>query len=115
MVEKVTSLTGNGMRDWLVQRVTAVLLAVYTLFLVGYLMLHSPLQYADWQALFKCGWMRAFTFLTLLSVVYHTWVGMWTVFTDYVKCAYLRLTIQVLTILALFGCLVWGVAIVWGL
>jgi succinate dehydrogenase / fumarate reductase membrane anchor subunit len=115
MVEKVTSLTGSGMRDWLVQRVTALLLAVYTLFLVGYLMLHSPLEYANWHALFTCTWMRVFTFLALLSVVYHTWVGMWTIFTDYVKCSCIRLALQILTVLALLGFLVWGVVIVWGL
>lgn len=109
MVEKITSLTGNGMHDWLIQRVTAVLLAAYTLFLIGYLMLHSPLQYADWHALFSHVFMRIFTFLSLLSVVYHTWIGMWTIFTDYLKCPWLRLTLQILVILVLIGCLVWGV------
>lgn len=115
MVEKITSLTRSGMRDWLVQRVTAVLLVLYTVFLVGFLALHTPLQYTTWHALFQYNWMRIFTLVALLSVVYHTWVGMWTVFTDYVKCTYIRLVIQVLTVLALFGCLVWGVVIVWGL
>jgi succinate dehydrogenase / fumarate reductase membrane anchor subunit len=115
MVKKITSLTGSGVRDWLIQRITAILLVAYTLFLVTYLILHTPLQYADWSALFHCNWIRIFTFFTLLSVMYHTWVGMWTVFTDYVKYPGLRLTVQALTILALFGCLVWGITIVWGL
>jgi succinate dehydrogenase / fumarate reductase membrane anchor subunit len=114
-IKNITSTTGSGMRDWLIQRVTAVLLTAYTLFLVGYLALHTPLQYASWQHLFQCTAVRIFTFLTLLGVVYHTWIGMWTVFTDYLKCPCLRVTLQVLTVLALLGCLVWGVIIVWGL
>lgn len=113
MVEKVTSLTGSGVRDWLIQRITAVLLTLYILFLVSYLILHSPLEYAEWSGLFKNSFMRIFTFLALVSVVYHTWVGMWTIFTDYLKCPWLRLTVQVLTVLALISCLVWGVSIVW--
>lgn len=113
MVKKITSLTGSGVQDWLIQQVTAALLAIYTLFLIGYLMLHSPLQYADWHALFRNNFMRICTFLVMFSIVYHTWVGLWTVFTDYIKCAWLRLTLQIVVILALLGFLVWGVVIVW--
>lgn len=115
MVNKITSLTGSGVHDWLVQRMTAAVLIIYTLFLVGFLMLHSPIQYEQWRQLFSQGYMRVFTTLTILSVVYHTWVGMWTVFTDYVKPPYLRVTLHVLTILALFACLIWAAAIVWGI
>lgn len=115
MVRNVTSLSRSGLRDWLVQRVTAVILALYILFLVGFLMFNQPVTFEVWSALFENGFMRVFSFLALLSMVYHTWVGIWTVFTDYMKCPYLRLTLQVMVILALFSYLVWGVVIVWGL
>jgi succinate dehydrogenase / fumarate reductase membrane anchor subunit len=115
MVTKVTSLTGSGMRDWLIQRVTAWLLLIYTVFLVGYCVAHAPLQYLDWASLFTSPIMRVATFLALLSVVYHTWVGIWTVLTDYVKPAGTRLMLQVIIILALSACLIWGTAIVWAL
>jgi succinate dehydrogenase / fumarate reductase membrane anchor subunit len=115
MVRNVTSLTRSGLRDWLIQRVTAVILGAYAIFLVGFLMLHQPITFDLWSALFQNGFMRVFTFLALLSMVYHTWVGIWTVFTDYVKCSCLRLTLQIIVILALFSYLAWGVAIVWGL
>lgn len=113
MVKKITSLTGSGMRDWLIQRITAWVLTFYTLFLVGYCIAHSPLQYSDWSNLFANPLMRVATFLVMLSVVYHAWIGMWTVLTDYVKPAVLRLFLQVIIILALFAWLAWGVAIVW--
>lgn len=115
MVENVTSLTSNGMRDWLIQRITAVILGMYVLFLVVYLFCHSPLTYADWHALFTSTSMRIFSFLALLSMVYHTWIGLWTVFTDYIKCYCLRLLLQVAVVIALLSYLVWGVSILWGL
>ncbi len=114
MVVNVTSLTRNGVRDWLIQRATAIVLALYTVFLVGYLMLHTPLQYSDWHTLFTNNAMRVFSALALISLVYHTWVGLWTVITDYIHAAYLRLTLITLVVLVLFGYLVWGLAIVWG-
>ena len=113
-VKKITSLTGSGMRDWLIQRMSAVLLATYTFFLLGYLFLHSPLQYEDWRGLFSHTGVQIFTVLTLLGVLYHTWIGMWTIFTDYIKCAYLRLILHVLTLGSLIACLIWGVFIVMG-
>lgn len=115
MVNSVTSLTSSGLRDWLIQRITAVILLLYTIFLVGFLMLHQPIDFDTWATLFQHDWVRVFTFLALLSFVYHTWVGIWTVLTDYVKCAQLRLLLHVIVVLSLFSYLAWGVAIVWGL
>lgn len=115
MVDSVTSLTRSGLRDWLVQRISAVILALYVLFILGYLLINAPVSYAVWHGLFANGWMRVATFLALLSMVYHTWVGLWTVFTDYIKCPYLRLTLQILVVIALIGYLVWGIDIVWGI
>ncbi len=114
MVGSALSVTRNGLRDWLIQRISAVILGLYTLFLVGFLMLHSPLQYLDWHNLFANGFMRVFTFLAMLSLLYHTWIGMWTIFTDYIKPPVLRFGIQILVIIALIGYLVWGISIVWG-
>lgn len=52
MVNNVTSLTGNGLKDWLVQRVTAVYFAAYSFFIIGFLLLHPELGFAQWHALF---------------------------------------------------------------
>lgn len=113
MLETVTSLSTNGLRDWLIQRVSAVVLAAYVLFLLAYFMLHPQLQFTQWQALFACGYMRIFSFLALLSLVLHAWIGIWVVFTDYIKIIGLRLMLQVLVILGLFAYLAWGISILW--
>jgi len=109
----VTSLTGLGLRDWLVQRVSAVILAAYILFLIGFILLNAPLQFNDWQNLFANSWMRIFSILALLSLVMHAWVGMWTIATDYLKITWMRLIFQVAMIVALFAYLAWGVAILY--
>ncbi len=115
MVENITSLTRNGLRDWLVQRVSAIILAVYTLFILGFIVWHQPLDYSTWHHLFSSNWMRVSSLLALLSLLAHTWIGIWTITTDYLKCACVRLVAQVIVMLALFGCLIWGILILWSL
>jgi succinate dehydrogenase / fumarate reductase membrane anchor subunit len=114
LLDTVTSLSTNGLKDWLIQRVSAVILAAYTLFLLFYFIAHPHLEYSQWHALFSCGVVRFFTLLTLLSLVLHAWIGLWTVLTDYVKIVSLRLVLQVLVILTSFAYLAWGIQIIWG-
>lgn len=111
----VMSLTGNGLRDWLVQRVTSLILTAYSLFLLGYIMLHAGLDYSTWQGLFSHTGMRVFTVLSLLSLAWHVWIGMWTIATDYIKPTAIRLAFEIMVIIALFACVIWGIAILWGI
>jgi succinate dehydrogenase / fumarate reductase membrane anchor subunit len=113
MIDSATSLTLSGLRDWLYQRISAVILALYFIFLMAFIACHPQLTFFDWQTLFSHTGMRVFTLFALLSLVIHSWVGIWTVLTDYIKCAALRLILEVLMILALLGFLVWGLMILW--
>lgn len=115
MVTSITSFSHSGLRDWLVQRVSAVVMAVYIIFLAGFILMHSNLDYQTWQGLFAHTWMRVITLLFLLSLVFHAWIGLWIVSTDYIKGSKTRLLVQVLIILALIGFFIWGVEILWGL
>lgn len=114
-MEMATSLGRNGLQDWLIQRTTAVILAVYLFFLMGYCFLHPNLNYETWFGLFSSQWMRYFNLLVLLSLISHAWIGIWTVTTDYIKPGSLRFPIQVLMILILFAYLIWGIQILWGI
>lgn len=114
MVTNVTSLTGNGLKDWLVQRVTAVYFAVYTLFIFGYLLMHPQLNFEQWRGLFDCSGMQIATIIALVALTLHAWVGIWTVTTDYMKCTVIRLSVQLAVLLWLVGQFVWGLMIVWG-
>lgn len=114
MVDNVLSLSNRGLRDWLIQRVTALIIGIYFLIIVGFIIFHPQLQFDEWQMLFSYNAMRIFSFLVLFSVILHAWIGMWTVFTDYIKSCYFRLFLQVLVAILFFACLIWGAVVLWG-
>lgn len=114
MVTNITSLTGNGLKDWLIQRVTAIYFAAYSLFLFGFLLLNPQMQYSTWSALFHCVVFQIASVTALVMLSLHAWIGIWTVTTDYMKCTALRLTVQIIVFLFLFAQFVWGLMIVWG-
>ncbi len=114
MVTSVTSLGRSGVYDWMVQRVTAVVIGAYFLYMLGFL-LTSDVNFHTWSALFQTTWMRIFSLLTLLSVGAHAWVGLWTVATDYIKPTALRFMFEAACGVAMFTYVVWGVQILWGL
>jgi len=114
MAINVTSMTRNGLRDWLIQRVSAVIIGAYTVFMMFYFLLNPNLQYGQWQILFANNWMRVFSLLTLLAILGHAWVGMWTISTDYLKSTAIRLLFQLFVITLLLLCVMWGVSILWG-
>lgn len=109
----VTLASSRGFSDWMIQRVTALLIGAYTVFILAFIMLNQPTYYAQWHALFHHTAMRIFTSLVLLSVMWHAWIGLWTVFTDYLKCVALRLTLEIIVVVLLLSYLFWGFDILW--
>jgi succinate dehydrogenase / fumarate reductase, membrane anchor subunit len=103
-----------GMRDWLSQRVTAVVMAVFTLLVLGQLLLtRGPIGYDKWAGIFAAQWMKVLTFSVIASLLWHVWVGMRDVLMDYVKPIWLRLSLQVFVIVWLTGCAGWAVQVLW--
>ena len=103
-----------GVGDWLLQRLTAVVMAVYTVVFVGCLVIRVPSTYPDWKAVFAGGFMRAATLLFFAALLYHAWVGVRDIVMDYVKPAGLRLVIYIGVALVLLLYLVWAASILWG-
>lgn len=114
MVNSITSLSRSGLLDWLVQRVSAVVLASYTIFLIAFFLFSGDVTYSSWTSLFSSIWVKVYTLAALLSLVGHIWVGMWTVATDYVKSAWLRFLVLAVIALANFVYFVVGFSAVWG-
>jgi succinate dehydrogenase / fumarate reductase membrane anchor subunit len=114
MVNNITSLTGNGLKDWFIQRITAVYFAVYCICLFVFFLGHSDLNFEQWQALFSNPGMQIATAIGLLALSMHSWIGIWTVTTDYIKCTVIRVSVQLFVMLWLLGQLLWGFMIVWG-
>lgn len=103
-----------GLRDWLAQRITGVLIVVYAVVLAAALMtMTQPITYAAWKGLFARGWMRVATLLFAASVAWHAWVGLRDILMDYVKLAGVRLTLQVGVLLTLAAYVGWTIQILW--
>jgi succinate dehydrogenase / fumarate reductase, membrane anchor subunit len=102
-----------GLRDWLAQRVTAIVLSVYAIVLVVSALLTQEEGYGGWAGLFAQTWMKIFTLLALLAFMYHAWVGVRDIWMDYVKPVGIRLSLQIFTILWLLACVVWAIEILW--
>ena len=123
-----------GLRDWLSQRITAALMALFTLVLVIQVLLPRYARNADgerlkdasdkfilvtgydkWAGIFSPQWMRVLTFVVIVSLLYHVWVGMRDVLMDYVKPVGARLALQVFVIAWLVGCAGWAIQVLWRL
>lgn len=103
-----------GLSDWLLQRLTAVVMALYTPVIVACLLVHKPSTFRDWQAMFAGGFVRLATILFLAALIYHAWIGVRDIVMDYLKPASVRLTALFLIAFFLIACFAWSVAILWG-
>ncbi len=103
-----------GLKDWLIQRVTAGVMAIYTVLLALFLALYGD-GFEGWRAIMANGLVRFITFIFILSLCYHAWVGIRDIWMDYVKPTGIRLTLHVLTALVLVGYAGWAAQIIWRL
>ncbi len=114
MVRREVTGAHYGLRDWLAQRITAIVMLVYTLLIVMALVMLPKFDYWHWTALWQLPWMRYATLLFVLALLLHAWVGVRNMFMDYIKDSGLRLTLYVVVILALIAYGAWAVQILWG-
>ncbi|MES1162369.1 MAG: succinate dehydrogenase, hydrophobic membrane anchor protein [Rhizobacter sp.] len=104
-----------GLRDWLSQRVTATLMALFTLAVIVQVLLPGEMGYDKWAGIFSKQWMKVLTFVVIMSLLVHVWVGVRDVLMDYVKSVGWRLLLQVATLVWLVGCIGWAVQVLWRL
>ena len=102
-----------GLRDWLAQRVTAIVMVAYVAILLISFLTGSNFSYEGWAGLFAQQGFKLFSLVTFVALFYHAWVGVRDIWMDYVKSAGLRLTLQIATMLWLIACAGWTVQILW--
>ncbi len=122
MVTNVTSFSRSGLSDFVLQRVTAVILGAYTLCVLGYFLAQDNMTHAALSGFFGSTWMQMFSTLAVLSTAAHVWIGMWTIGTDYLLPAHigasavvLRFIYQCLCVLAIFVYVAWALQLFWSL
>jgi succinate dehydrogenase / fumarate reductase membrane anchor subunit len=105
-----------GLRDWLGQRVTAALMALFTLLVLAQVIFgKGPIGYDQWAGIFSSQWMKALTFTVIVALLYHVWIGMRDIWMDYIKPVGLRLALHVFTIVWLLACAGWSIQVLWRL
>ncbi len=107
-----------GLKEWVVQRITAVIVAVYTIGLFLAVLLTPDLDYVKWVGFFNFTVMafplgKILALLAILSLCYHAYVGIRDIWMDYIKPTGIRLTLQVFTVLWLFGAAGYAADILW--
>jgi succinate dehydrogenase / fumarate reductase membrane anchor subunit len=122
MVKNVLSLSRSGLSDFVIQRVTAMILTLFVLCVVGFFIANPGMDYVTLRAYFASTPMKIFSILAVLATVAHAWIGMWTVGTDYIREHYFgahatsfRVVYQLGCLLILFVYALWGINIFWSL
>ena len=88
MVTNVTSLTRSGLSDFVVQRVSAVIIGLYTFCVLGFFLIYPDVTRDQLLAYLGGMPMKVFSTVTVLATAAHAWIGMWTVGTDYIRDHY---------------------------
>ncbi len=113
MVKRVVVGAHYGLRDWLMQRITAVVMLLATLVFAAFFLMHPSVQFEDWQGFLSYQAVRVLALLFFLSLFLHAWVGVRDILMDYIKPVGVRLTLQVVVIVTLVSYALWTVSILW--
>ena len=122
MVKSLTSLSSSGISNWMLQRVSALIMTAYLIFMVAYFFVNPSPSYDQWLTLHSTLAMRIFSLLTIFSIATHAWIGVWCVLTDYItvrligpKATPIRMFLQLTMIAAILFYVVWAIDILWGI
>lgn len=116
MINRIVVGAHYGLKDWIIQRVTAVIMALYSIALPVILLVQRPATFEAWRELFASGGLlKMATFLFFVSLFYHAWIGMRDLWMDYVKPVGLRLTLHAVTVVVLVVYTAWVATILWRL
>ena len=120
VVTNVTSFGRSGLYDWLVQRLSAVVILLYVLCHAAIILNTPDMDYVRWSVLFADTGMRIFSLITLAALCAHGWIGLWTIATDYLtirmlgsKAAFIRILFLLICLGATVLYFVWGIIILW--
>jgi len=106
----------RGLDMWLLQRASAVYMALFLPVFLVLVLVNTPLDYAAWSGLFIPLAMKVTTLLFVAALLAHAWIGLREMIIDYLhctRCVMLRLTLYFAFAVLYLVCLVWAVDILW--
>lgn len=111
MAVRIAVGAGYGLRDWIVQRATALVMALAGLVLFAVLIRHWPDDYESWRRMFAPGWVRGAVFLFVAALAWHGFIGVREICMDYIKHDGLRLLKLIGAAAWFIFCLIWAAQI----
>jgi len=111
MVNRILVGAHYGLKDWVIQRATAIIMALYSVIFFVVVLVVAPNSFEAWRGIFANGFMKFASFLFLLSVFYHAWIGVRDIWMDYIKPDGLRLLLMIATAAVLVGYAGWAMQI----
>ena len=114
MVNNAATVGRSGVHDFLLLRASAIILAVFVFYILGFFIITPEVTFDIWQGFFSGLCTKIFTVLALFALLIHAWIGVWQVLSDYVKSNFLRGVLQFIFSVTLLVYLVVGLSTVWG-
>lgn len=106
----------RGLDMWLVQRSSALYMALFLPAFVLCAVSADPMDFASWRGLFQPMWMKVASLLFVASLLTHAWIGLREIIIDYVhcrRCVLPRLVLYFGFAVLYLGCLAWSIDILW--
>lgn len=113
MLVKIFSFTYHCLRDWLFQRISGAIMAIYSVMWLVIIAINPMTEFATWQMLFSNLWMKLASLLFLVSMLYHAWLGVRDISMDYIPMLQVRKLFQLMVVASLLVYSVWGVNVLW--
>lgn len=115
VLQKAAKSKGNdALHGWLAQRITASLMAVFTLVVLLQVIFNKgPMGYDKWAGIFASQPMKLLTFVVILAMAWHVALGMKEIYMDYIKPTALRLALRVFSVIWLVACAGWAIQVLW--
>jgi succinate dehydrogenase / fumarate reductase membrane anchor subunit len=101
------SWRAQGMRTWILQRLTAVYMLLYLLVFAGFVFRHPIHDFTDWQTLFTAPTTNIATLLFFYALLFHAWVGIRDILIDYVHVSNIRFFLWILINLGIIAMAIW--------
>jgi succinate dehydrogenase / fumarate reductase membrane anchor subunit len=116
MVRSITGIGSSGLQEWVFQRVSGLYILFYFMIIIFFLINNSfSVLHGDFVFFFTSPSMKGLTFIFYLNLVYHSWVGIWTILTDYINNRSVRSFFQLLFISILLLYIYYGFEILFSL
>ena len=98
----------QGLRPWIIQRISAAYIAVFTLYFPISLYIQSPLTAQSWVDWVSSPINNIAIGLFLIALLWHAWIGIRDVILDYVFNVVVRMIALTLVAMVILGTAYWG-------